>query len=48
MILRDYTPQVKAAYPALFDSNPDPYFLPQERADFSDFLNKKITASRPG
>lgn len=42
MILRDYTPQDKAACLALFDSNLDPYFLPQERADFSDFLDKKI------
>ncbi|MBN9387431.1 MAG: GNAT family N-acetyltransferase [Chloroflexi bacterium] len=42
MILREYTPQDKAACLDLFDSNLDPYFLPHERAEFSRFLDKKI------
>jgi N-acetylglutamate synthase-like GNAT family acetyltransferase len=42
MILREYTLQDKAACLALFDSNLNPYFLPHERADFNQFLDKKI------
>lgn len=42
MILREYTPQDKTACLELFDSNLEPYFKPEERSDFSSFLDRKV------
>lgn len=40
MLLRSYTPQDKAACLKLFDSNIEPYFKPEERAGFIEFLDR--------
>jgi len=44
---RPYRPEDLAACLALFDSNTPPFFAPEERAEFSAFLETLPAADRP-